>query len=346
MARVSLEHPRRARHPGRSGLTEAVVDCALYCGGHRRTPEVLPVEQAAALAREGGGFVWLGLHEPDEQALADAVREFGLEPLAVEDAVHAHQRPKLDVYRDHLFVVLKSVRYVDTEEVVETGELMLFVGADHVVTVRHGCAPPLDGVRRELEAHPELLALGPSAVLWAVLDAVVDGYVPAVDGLEQDVDEVEDAVFADDRRNPTKRIYELKREVLEFGRAVHPLVPVTERLAAGDLPRIAPGIATRFQDVHDHVLRAHDAVAGLDALLGDALDANIAQVTLQQNDDMRKISAWVAIAGVSTLVAGIYGMNFRNMPELHWRYGYGYALLLMSGLSLLLWRGFKRNGWL
>ena len=342
--RVDLDHPRRARHEG-TALDRALVDSALYCSG-ARAPGSFPLEEAAEKARsEPGAFVWIGLHQPDAEAFAAVAAEFGLHPLAVEDAVHAHQRPKLDVYGDHLFVVLKTVRYVDSEEVVETGEVMVFVGRDAVVTVRHGGAAELSTVRSRLEERPDLLALGPSAVLWAVADAVVDGYGPALDGLEADVDEVEDQVF-EGRDNPTRRIYTLKREVMEFARSVHPLVEATERLARGDLPGLADGTTELFRDVHDHVLRADDRVNGLDSLLQSTLDANVAQVTLQQNEDMRKISAYAAILTVCTTIAGIYGMNFEHMPELQWRLGYPFALSLMAGIGLYMHRAFRRNHWL
>lgn len=344
-AEVDLEHPRRRRHQG-SALERALVDCALYCGGVR-APGTFPLEEAADKARsQEGSFVWLGLNAPDAEAFTEVAREFGLHGLAVEDAVHAHQRPKLDLYEDHLFVVLKTVRYVDATEVVETGELMVFVGRDFVVTVRHGIAAELSPVRAELEARPELMALGPSAVLWAVMDAVVDGYGPALDGLEDDVDEVEDQVFSDARSSATRRIYTLKRETMEFFRAVHPLVPVLERLAKGDVPLQAAPTVELFRDVHDHALRADDRVLGLDALLQSALDANVAQTSLQQNEDMRKISAYAAILTVCTTVAGIYGMNFEHMPELGWVLGYPFALLLMVGVSAYMYRAFRRNQWL
>ncbi|MCW2606575.1 MAG: putative ion transport protein [Frankiales bacterium] len=346
LRRVDLEHPRRPRHRG-SALERALVDCGLYCGGVR-VPGTVPLEEAAEKARSSAdAFVWLGLHEPDADAFTAVAQEFGLHALAVEDAVVAHQRPKLDVYDDHLFAVLKTVRYVDTTEVVETGELMVFVGADFVVTVRHGIAAELTPVRQRLEQLPEVMGLGPSAVLWAVADAVVDDYAPALDGLESDVDEVEDQVFAEGRGgNPARRIYTLKREVMEFGRAVHPLVDVTERLARAELSLLSDKTAPLFRDVHDHVLRADERVTGLDGLLQSSLEANVAQVTLQQNEDMRKITAWVAILSVCTLIAGIYGMNFRHMPELGWTFGYPGALSLMVGIAVSMYRAFRRNDWL
>ena len=342
---------RRGLHPG-TALPDAVVDCAAYVrgqrvGGRLSLDEALDTVRGPGDARAGDGFVWLGLHQPDAQALGEVARRLGLHPLAVEDAVHAHQRPKLETYGDALlFVVLKTVRYIDHDEVIHTGELELFLGPDFIVTVRHGDASGLAAIRDDLTARPKLLSIGAASVLYAVVDRVVDGYAPAAAAVEDDIDEIEDQVFDDSRQQPTQRIYKLKREVLSFRRAVEPLVPVTAALAAGQVDCLDPGTSAYFRDVHDHVVRAAESVAGMDTLLDSVLSANLAQVSTRQNDDMRRISAWVAIAGVCTLVAGIYGMNFHRMPELSWAYGYPYALGLMALLSLLLYRGFKRNDWL
>ncbi len=335
----------RTPHDG-TALHDAVVGCAAYVDGVAVRRDV-PLAEALSAARAGGGFVWMGLHHPDAPALQSVADQLGLHPLAVEDAVHAHQRPKLETYGDTLlFVVLKTVRYVDHDEVIETGELMVFVGPDYVVSVRHGEAADLGAVRGDLEGRPELLALGPAAVLHAVVDRVVDGYAPAAAAVEEDVDEIEDEVFSTSRRQPTERIYKLKREVMEFRRAVEPLGPVTAALARGQVRCLDPRTAEYFRDVHDHVLRATELVAGMDELLDSVLSSNLAQVSMRQNEDMRRISAWVAIAAASTLIAGIYGMNFERMPELAWAFGYPYALGLMLLSSLLLHRGFKRNNWL
>jgi magnesium transporter len=342
---VDLQHPRHARHDG-TDLEEAVVDCAVYAGG-ARVGESLPLEQALEAARERDGFVWIGLHEPGAHALQAVADQLGLHPLAVEDAVHAHQRPKLEAYGDKLlFVVLKTVRYVDHEEVIQTGELMIFLGPDYVVTVRHGQGGDLQGVRDELASRPGLLSVGPASVLYAVIDRVVDGYAPAADAVEEDVDEIEDEVFGTTRSAPTERIYKLKREVMSYRREVEPLSPVTAALAGGQVSCLDASTAEYFRDVHDHVVRVAEAVAAMDELLDSVLSSNLAQVSMRQNEDMRKISAWVAIAAVSTLIAGIYGMNFTHMPELAWEYGYPLALGLMAVCSVLLHRGFKRNHWL
>ena len=340
-----LDHPRNGEHAGR-GLDAAVVDCAVYVQG-KRVGGHLDLAQARERARAGDGFIWIGLHQPDAPALQAVAEELGLHPLAVEDAVHAHQRPKLETYGDSLlFVVLKTVRYVDHEEVIETGELMVFMGPDYIVSVRHGQGGDLVRVRDDLEARPELLATGPAAVLYAVVDRVVDGYAPAAAAVEEDVDEIEDQVFGSSRAQPTERIYKLKREVMVFRRAVEPLGAATGALAGGQVRCLDPSTAEYFRDVHDHVLRATDVVSGMDELLDSVLSSNLAQVSMRQNEDMRKISAWVAIAAVSTLIAGIYGMNFAHMPELSWEYGYPYALLLMACSSVALYTGFRRNDWL
>ena len=314
----------RAAHAG-TELAAALVDCAVYVDGRRvagrldrpaREPGPAP---ASAAASSGSGCT-----SPDAPALQAVADEFGLHPLAVEDAVHAHQRPKLEQYGDDLlFLVLKTVRYVDHEEVIETGEVMVFVGPDYVVTVRHGEAAALAGVREDLEARPDLLAVGPAAVLYAVADRVVDGYVPAAMAVEEDIDEIEDQVFGTSRQQPTERIYKLKREVMAFRRAVDPLTVADRR--AGRRPgalRRRPARPTYFRDVHDHVARAAEQVGAMDELLDSVLSANLAQVSMRQNEDMRKISAWVAIAAVCTLIAGVYGMNFDHMPELRWAFGY------------------------
>ena len=234
----------------------------------------------------------------------------------MEDAIHAHERPKLEVYGDMVFIVLKTARYVDPTEVIKLGEILVFLGHDYIITVRHGEASELGGVRRQLEENPELLQHGPGAVLHAIVDRVVDDYAPAIAGLGEDIDQVEDQVFSGSRINVAERIYKLKREVLQFGHAVGPLVDPVDRLARGKYDVIHPEVRTYFRDVNDHLLRAHDQLEGYRDLLTSVLQANLTQVGVRQNEDMRKISAYVAMAAVPTLIAGIYGMNFDHMPEL------------------------------
>ena len=324
-----------------------IVDCALYVGGRRR-PGRLPLDGALAAARAVGGFVWIGLHEPSDLELSGLVEEFGLHPLAAEDAVNAHQRPKLERYGDQLFIVFKTTRYVEhrtlawDSEVVETGEVMLFVGKNFVISVRHGVGA-LHKVRAQLEARPELLSHGPAAVVYAVADAVVDEHLAVADQVEDDVDEVEAAVFAPRAGRDIDLVYQLKREVLEFRRAVVPLNgPLVE---LRDAPEMAV-FSAEFRDVDDHLQRVAEQVAGFDELLNALLGAQLARVSVQQNNDMRKISAWVAIAAVPTMLAGVYGMNFDHMPELHWTYGYPLIVAIMVTVCLSLYRAFRKSGWL
>ncbi len=325
---------------------EVIVDCALYRRGQREAVDG-DLGEALTVARgTGDSFIWIGLHEPTEAELEKVAGEFGLHPLAVEDAVKAHQRPKVEDYEDSLFVVLKTVRYDEPTQQVDLGDVMLFMGDSFVVTVRHGQARALKDVRRRLEVDRHLLDCGPSAVLYAVCDAVVDDYSAIAFAVEQDIEEVEERVFSPDRSNDAARIYNLKREVIEFRRAVHPLVEPMDRLAAGRVGRVHEHLEPFFRDVADHATRVSEQVDGFDDLLGSVLNANLAQVAVQQNSDMRRISAWVAIVAVPTMIAGIYGMNFEHMPELHWRYGYGMALAVMGVACLGLYRAFKRSGWL
>jgi magnesium transporter len=322
-----------------------IVDCAVYRQGQRR-PGDLKLDDAFQACQQDGSFVWLGLHQPTPEEFENVRREFGLHELAVEDAIKAHQRPKLELYDGTLFLVLKPVRYIDSEEVIETGEILLFVNEDFVVSVRHGEASALGEVRRQLDRRPELLSHGPGAVLHAILDRVVDDYGPVANGLEHDIEEVQQEVFSSDRRNPAERIYKLEREVLEFYRAVAPLATPLERLEAGSFELVGGELQSYFRDVHDHVLRIVQRVDAFRELLASMLQANLTQVSVRQNEDMRKITAWVAILAVPTMVAGIYGMNFDHMPELKWRFGYPLVLALILVTCVLVYRRFRRAGWL
>jgi magnesium transporter len=325
-----------------------IVDCAVYEDGKRQKGE-LELHEAYEAGRNGNGrhrFVWIGLREPSPEEFESVRREFHLHELAVEDAIKAHQRPKIEVYDDTLFVVLKTAHYHDDTESVEIGEILLFVGDGFIVTVRHGRASELHDVRLKSEKRPDLLRCGPGAVLHAVVDRVVDDYEPVLAGIEDDIEELEEQVFSPSRTNPTERIYKLKREVLEMHRATAPLVDPLDKLASGYYEVVHEDIHEYFRDVYDHVLRANETVEGFREMLNGILDANAAQVGVRQNDDMRKISAWVAIAAVPTAIAGIYGMNFEHMPELRWTFGYPAALLVMALICFLLWRNFKRVGWL
>jgi magnesium transporter len=325
-----------------------IVDSAVYRSGKRIVDDLPPSElgRVRKLATEPGDFVWVGLHEPSEEELATVAEEFGLHPLAVEDAFSAHQRPKLERYEHTLFLTVKTLWYVDADDAVETGEINMFVGDDFVITVRHGSGSELHSARRDLEAKSAVLTHGPSAVVYAVCDRVVDGYLAVMSSLEEDVDEVETSVFSPQRTNDSARIYTLKREIGEARRAVFPLRDPMRRFATGAVPGIDELSAPFFRDVLDHLNRVAETVDALDQLLSTAFDAHLAQISVQQNEDMRKISAGAAIVVVPTLIAGVYGMNFHHMPELSWTFGYPYAILLMASACFLLWLWFKRSGWL
>jgi magnesium transporter len=329
-----------------------IIDCAVYQEGRRR-PGELALADAFEATEDDNTFVWIGLYEPDEREFDSVAREFNLHELAVEDAIKAHQRPKLEVYDDTLFVVLKTARYLEADETVEFGEIMLFIGPQFVVAVRHKPASELRGVRKEIESRPDLLRFGPGAVLYAILDRVVDDYLPVIEGLDQDIKEVEKQVFSEGGHNPAERIYMLKREVIEFHQSTAPLAEPLDRLVRGQVPLLHQEMPEYFRDVQDHLLRVVEQVSGFRELLTSVLQANLTQVALLQNEvgmrqnaDMRKISAWVAIVAVPTMLAGIYGMNFEHMPELRWVLGYPLALLAMLLACVALYRAFKRNGWL
>jgi magnesium transporter len=323
-----------------------IVDCALYHDGAREPVEG-DLHDALLVARSrGDSFIWMGLHEPRAEELEKVSKEFDLHPLAIEDAVKAHQRPKVEQFDDSTFVVLKTVRYDEASQQIDLGDVMLFIGDSFVVSVRHGQGRALAGVRRRLEQDARLLACGPSAVLYLISDAIVDDYSEVSLAVEADIEEVEERVFSPERTNEAARIYNLKREVIEFRRGVRPLVEPMTTLAEGLNPHIDEHLQPFFRDVADHATRVSEQVDGFDDLLTSVLNANLAQVSVQQNSDMRRISAWVAMAAVPTMIAGIYGMNFDHMPELRWTAGYPLVLAVMAGICLTLYRAFKRSGWL
>ncbi|MFE6362298.1 magnesium and cobalt transport protein CorA [Streptomyces sp. NPDC057806] len=340
------------------GTPSAVVDCAVYRDGARvESGRQLSPHEAMRHVRRDGGFVWIGLHEPTEEEFAGIASEFGLHPLAVEDAVQAHQRPKLERYDDSLFTVFKTVHYVEhdeltaTSEVVETGEVMCFTGRDFFITVRHGGQGSLRALRHRLQDDPELLAKGPSAVLHAIADHVVDGYIAVADSLQDDIDDVETDVFSPGRKGTPRgtdagRIYQLKREILEFKRAVSPLLRPMQLLSERPMRLIDPDIQKYFRDVADHLARVQEQVVGFDELLNSILQANLAQASVAQNEDMRKITSWAAIIAVPTMVCGVYGMNFDYMPELRWKFGYPLVLGITVMICFGIHRTLKRNGWL
>jgi magnesium transporter len=321
------------------------VDCAVYEQGRRRDGD-FELHDALKQCHGDDAFAWIGLHEPTEDEFDTVRREFRLHELAVEDAIKAHQRPKLEVYGESLFLVLKPGHYLDSEEAVEFGEILVFVGEGFIVTVRHGETTALHEVRENVERNPELLKYGPGAVLHAIVDRVVDDYAPAIEGLRTDIEEVENDVFSPERGSSAQRIYLLKREVLEFTRATAPLVEPVNRLAQGRYAQVHGEVHAYFRDVGDHLARVAEQLEAFSDLLTSVLTANLSQVTIQQNEDVRKISAAVALIAVPTMIAGIYGMNFEHMPELGWQYGYPLVLVLMLAVCLGLYRYFKRAGWL
>lgn len=325
-----------------------IIDNAVYRAGRRVAGDLEPGDLAGvrATATEPGDFVWVGLFEPTEAELDAVARIYHLHPLAVEDALRAHQRPKLERYDDSLFLVLKTLWYVDAEDAVETGEISLFVGESFVVSVRHGQGSALHEARVSLEGAQKVLQHGPSAVVYQVCDLIVDQYAAVADAVVEDVDEVEASVFSGRRTRDAERIYVLKRELSEMRRAVLPLRDPVNRFAQGAARGIDIAGAPYFRDVADHLNRVSETIDVLDDLLSTAFDAHLAQISVQQNDDMRKISAVVGLVAGPTLIAGIYGMNFALIPANDSRLGFYFALGLMAALVIWLWVLFKKSGWL
>jgi len=341
-------------------VEQSVVDAGIYRDGRRIASPPTVADAARQLRDEPGTMAWIGLFRPAEMQLLAVAEEFGLHELAVEDAIVAHQRPKLERYGDTLFVVLRAARYLDDVEEVEFGELHLFVGSNFVLTVRHSQAPDLAAVRHRLEDDPELLSRGPEAVLYAILDSVVDGYAPVVAGLQKDIDEIETEVFHGDPR-VSRRTYELSGEVIEFQRSTRPLLGMVERLRAGFGKYGTDEELQRYlRDVADHATTAAERVDGFRQMLGDILTVNatlvnqaqneeiklLTEASYAQNEEVKRVSAWAAILFAPTLIGTAYGMNFDYMPELHWPLGYPFALALMALTSFTLYVIFRRRGWL
>jgi magnesium transporter len=323
-----------------------IVDCAHYKDGARQDTGSLGIEEAAERRGADDGFVWLGLHDADPEELREVADRFDLPELAVEDAMHAHQRPKIEGYEDQgYFLVLHTARYLDDREEVEFGEVHVFSGPGYVIVVRHGAASDLRDSRRRLEESPELLREGPAAAVWAITDKIVDDYEPVMAGLENDVEEVEVQVFGE-RSDETKRIYFLRRELAEFYRAVHPLLQPLDLLISAEHPESSKALRDHVRDVADHVRRVEEAIATQRELLTSILQANLAVISVQQNNVVKQISGWAAIITVPTLIASIYGMNFEHMPELAWQYGYPACLLVMAVAGVVLHRVLRRAGWL
>lgn len=350
---MPLQHAGRQPVRERHALLDAAVDWALYRDGIRQTEDDFHL--ACEAAKKGDGFLWLGLHEPNPDQLTLLGAVFGLHPLALEDASTVRQRPKVERYDDAMFFALRTLGYREHEdrveggeggEVVETGAVMVFLGEYFAVTVRHGRNASLRGVRQRLEANPQQLALGPSAVLHAVADKAVDDYLAVVDAVNGDIEEIENSVFGPRNSPEIERIYQLKRDVIEMKRTVSALADPLHELSCRPRRLINPEIREYFRDVEDHLVRVREQVASFDELLSSILQAGLARLTVAENEDMRRISAWVAMAAVPTMIAGIYGMNFEHMPELSSSWGYPGVLCLMLAACGFLYRGFRSNGWL
>ena len=334
----------------------AVIDNVVYVDG-RPVAHPTDLHTTVGVMNETGGMGWLGLYRPGEGELEAVTREFGLHPLAVEDTLKGHQRPKLDRYDEHLFVVLRPARYLDEVEEVEFGEIHIYAGANYAVTVRRAEAPQLSRVRDRLQHAPDLLAAGPAAVLYAIIDQVVDEYFPVIDGLQNDIDEIDDQLFQGNLE-VSRRIYQLSREVIDFQRAVAPLPEVLEQLRRtvrrmGLDKAHAKALDANLVDVIDHAIRCAERVASFRALLSNALSLSstlasqrATEAGLAQNEQMKRISSWAAILFTPSLIGAVYGMNFDDMPELHWTLGYPFALGLMASAALGLYLVFKKNKWL
>ena len=343
-------HSADTEHVGGTG--SAVVDCGVYVDGKREPGTFTPDEALRKAYARDNAFVWLGLHEPSEHEMSAIARTYGLHELAVEDAVKAEQRPKLEQFGAVQSLVLRTARYVphreitETSQIVETGQMMLFIGERFVITVRHGDATKLAPVRADLERRGDLLVHGPWAVAYAVTDRVVDAYVAVADQVEVDLDIIEEGVFSRESGSGIQQIYQMKRELVEFRRAVTPLQRPLATITAPANRLVPKEIRRYFRDVQDHLTRTVEQVSSYDDLLNSILQARLAQVTVDQNNDMRKIAAWAGISAVWTAIAGVYGMNFIYMPETQWKYGYPVVFALMVAISVLLYRAFRRNGWL
>jgi magnesium transporter len=322
-----------------------VINCAAYARGQRVAD--LSICDIHEVLAHRDRFVWIGLNEPREEILHEVQREFNLHDLAIEDALSAHQRPKLELYEGSLFVVLRTAQLLPGGIGLEFGETHVFVGERYVISVRHGSLKSHIGLRSRCEAAPELLSKGPGFVLYALMDFIVDQYLPIVEALEEQLETLEDEIFGEQfNRDTTGRIYRLKRDLLALKRAVSPLVDVCNRLMRYDIQLIPEDTRPYFRDVYDHVVRINEMIDNVRELLTTALEANLSLITVAQTEHTKRLAAWAAIIAVPTMIAGVYGMNFDTMPELHWEYGYPAIMLLMIGACAGLFLGFRRSGWL
>jgi magnesium transporter len=323
----------------------AVINCIVYADGHR--DKNLEIKTISEALKQPDRFVWIGLHEPSEELLRQVQKEFGLHDLAIEDAHRAHQRPKIEMYGDSFFIVLRTAQLNDQKLRTEFGETHFFVGSRYLVSVRHGSSLSYTNVRARCEAKPQLLRMGPAFALYALMDSIVDQYFPIVDALEQKLQALEEKIFSEAfSRETTAQIYQLKCELLEVKRAVSPLIDICNRLMRFDLELIPEGTQPYFRDVYDHAIRINEMVDILRELLTTALEANFSLVSISQNEVTKKFAGWAAIIALPTMIAGIYGMNFQWMPELSWHYSYPLILILTTVLCIFLYVRFKRSGWL
>jgi magnesium transporter len=321
-----------------------IVDNAIYVDG-RRMVDPDSLEETYEAYRQRRGVIWIDLYKPSEEELASVAQEFGLHPLAVGDAMKAHQRSKLEQYGDSLFIVLKAVSYHDAPETIELNEAHIFLGETFVFTVRHGEVPAVDEARRWLEGEPELLRRGPETILYAIMDQIVDSYGPVVESVRTDIEEIEEEVYRG-KTGVSRRIHELSGEVFQFQRATTPLEEALKRLIEGDERPIDPEVKRYLRNIHDHVLRESEQIESFRERLSGILNVNLSLIGVRQNDQNKRISAWAAIVAVPTVIAGIYGMNFAYMPELEWPLGYPLALGVMVLICVVLYVAFKRADWL
>ena len=332
-------------------MSTSVVNCGVYVDGER-LPGLTAPRAAMAQAREHNGFVWCGLLDPDDGTLHEVAEVFGLPEKAMTHTVRSHHRPKLDIYGDQLCMVVKTARYVAHEspaaakEIIESGEIIAFLGADFIVTVRHGHDAGLGALRDELQATPERLRLGPAGVLHGIVGVVVDNYLTVTEAFENDIDAMEAIAFEPRQHVDAEHMYLFKREIVELNRAVGPLTAPLRRLVEHPTTLVPDQVRSYFRDVDNHLTAVSERVASYDELLTSLVTATLAKLSVQQNSDMRKITSWAAIIAVPTLVVGVYGMNFKNMPELHWRFGYPIVIAVMLMLCGLLYLVFRRRSWL
>jgi len=323
--------------------TETVINCASYCDGLRVAN--VELDEVHETLKQANRFVWVGLHEPGTEMLRKIQQEFGLHDLSIEDAHRAHQRPKIETYGDTLFIVLRTIQM--KEKRIDMGETHFFLGKNFIITVRHGSSVGYMDVRSRCESTPHFLRKGPGFALYAVMDAIVDRYFPVVDALETELEILEQKIFHEKfRKETTAKIYRLKRQLLEVKRSVSPLIDICNRLMRFDLNLIDEETRPYFRDVYDHCIRINEMVDNTRELLAAAMDSNLSMISISQSEVSKRFAGWAAIIGIPTMVAGIYGMNFKAMPELEWKYGYPFVLALTAGLCTLLFLRFKKSGWL